>query len=78
MQTQGLPSGYLDELQLKWGTAPELAGPGPNQRPVSSLRRDEFRKAYRDIQRGGDVPYGGLKQPAPERNGKILFFLPHS
>jgi len=37
------------------------------RRELSPLRRDEARQWYQSVQSGGDAPFGGFRQPAPER-----------
>ncbi len=38
-------------------------------RPLSPQSDHETKRAYKDIQKGGDVPIGGLGIPYPEKKG---------
>ena len=40
-------------------------------RPLSPTSDSQVRKVYKEIQKGGDVPIGGLGIPYPEKKGTI-------
>ncbi len=40
-------------------------------RPLSPQSDHETKRAYKDIQKGGDVPIGGLGIPYPEKKGRL-------
>lgn len=42
---------------------------------VQQLSPSEQREVYKNIQKGGDVPFQGLRKPAPERPRGELYFI---
>ena len=44
-------------------------------RPLSPTSGSEVKKVYKEIQKGGDVPIGGLGIPYPEKKGTTICLL---
>ena len=42
-------------------------------RPLSPTTDTEVKKVYKEIQKGGDVPIGGLGIPYPEKKGTAFY-----